>query len=69
MVTENDWEKAIVISNQDNTDVYVNGPCGEHFKNLKCCYQSIYIMNNMYISTNDSTKKIICISNIGGEVH
>ena len=63
---ENDWEKAIVISNQDNTDVYVNGEFWRTLQESEFAVISQYTsQNNMYISTNDSTKKLFAYQTLG----
>ena len=59
---DSDWEKALVISNQDNTDVYVNGQLWRTLNESEYAFISEYNNGNMYITTNDQTKKIICIS-------
>ncbi|GIR91556.1 MAG: hypothetical protein CM15mP92_0200 [Halieaceae bacterium] len=58
---DSDWEKALVISNQDNTDVYVNGQLWRTLNESEYAFISEYNNGNMYI-TPMIKQKIICIS-------
>ena len=61
---DSDWEKALVISNQDNTDVYVNGQLWRTLNESEYAFISLY-NGNMYISTNDQTKKLFAYQSLG----
>ncbi|MFL2616883.1 MAG: hypothetical protein ACJ0P0_04720, partial [Flavobacteriaceae bacterium] len=62
---DSDWEKALVISNQDDTDVYVNGQLWRTLNKSEYAFISEYNNGNMYISTNDQSKKLFAYQSLG----
>ena len=62
---DSDWEKALVISNQDDTDVYVNGQLWRTLNESEYAFISEYNNGNMYISTNDQSKKLFAYQSLG----
>ena len=51
---DSDWEKALVISNQDNTDVYVNGQLWRTLNESEYAFISEY--NNCLLYTSPSPR-------------
>ena len=64
---EPDWEKALVIANQDNTQLQVNGSdYGSPLQEGQFLFISEYTSdNNMYISTKDPSHKLFAYQSLG----
>ena len=63
---EPDWEKALVIANQDNTQLQVNGADYGPILQGEFLFVSEYTANNnMYINTKDPTQKLFAYQSLG----
>ena len=64
---EPDWEKALVIANQDNTQLQVNGSdYGPILQEGQFLFISEYTSdNNMYINTKDPSHKLFAYQSLG----